>query len=240
MVSTNPIPTPARFSSLPSALSRSTALRLTVIGSRTWPLRSTRIAVGPGSVLASTISSSSMLATLLPPTLRILSPVWSPASLAGDTGSPGWQSRRSGDGTTHSLTSITAGCGSASAGLGTPTNASVIQSRMNPRMKWVAEPALSTMVRFHTGYFHMARCSSPSGTSSSSGVIPTILTNAPAGIALTPYSVSPRLNANSVGPKPTKNRVTFIPNARADHMCPASCSATEIRMPSANSTTPSP
>ena len=66
-----------------------------------------------------------------------------------------------------------------------------IQSSTNPMMKWVTEPAAITIVRFHTGNRHMARSSSPGSTSSSCGVMPTILTNPPSGIALTPYSVSP-------------------------------------------------
>ena len=41
--------------------------------------------------------------------------------------------------------------------------------------------------------------------------MPTILTKPPAGMALMPYSVSPRVRENTVGPKPTKNCVAFIP-----------------------------
>ena len=37
---------------------------------------------------------------------------------------------------------------------------------------------------------------------------------------MTPYSVSPRWNDQRVGPKPTKYRVTFIPNALAVHHVP--------------------
>ena len=95
-----------------------------------------------------------------------------------------------------------------------------------------------TMVRFHTGNRHIARCSSPFGTSSSCGVIPTILTNPPSGMALMPYSVSPRRNDHRVGPKPTKYRVAFILNNLAVPRCPASWRLMEIRMPSANSATP--
>ena len=53
-----------------------------------------------------------------------------------------------------------------------------------------------------------------------------------------PYSVSPRLNDQMVGPKPTKYRVTFMPKRLAVSMCPASCRLTEIRMASANSDDP--
>ena len=43
-------------------------------------------------------------------------------------------------------------------------------------------------------------------------VMPTIFTKPPAGIALTPYSVSPFRVDQSVWPNPTKNWVTFMPN----------------------------
>jgi hypothetical protein len=102
--------------------------------------------------------------------------------------------------------------------LGTPTRNSVIHSTTKPRTKWVTEPADITIVRFHTGYRHIARGSSAGATSSSCGVIPTIFTKPPSGIALSPYSVSPRRNENRVGPKPAKYRVTFMPNALAVSM----------------------
>ena len=70
--------------------------------------------------------------------------------------------------------------------------------------------------------------------------MPTIFTKAPAGIALTPYSTPRRRNENSVGPKPMKNRVTFMPNARAAAACPISCRVSDSRMPSAKSATPMP
>ena len=38
-----------------------------------------------------------------------------------------------------------------------------------------------------------------------------ILTKPPAGIALTPYSVSPFVRDHNVGPNPTKNFVAFMP-----------------------------
>ena len=42
--------------------------------------------------------------------------------------------------------------------------------------------------------------------------------------ALTPYSVSPRLNDHKRGPKPTKNSVTFMPERFAAKKCADSCS----------------
>ena len=49
-----------------------------------------------------------------------------------------------------------------------------------------------------------------------------------------PYSVSPRRNDHSVGPKPTKYCVAFMPNRLAVSRWPASCRQTDTRMPSAN------
>src|SRR5215475_15216825 len=124
-------------------------------------------------------------------------------------------------------------------GFVTPTNDTVIHNKMKPRMKWVTEPEAMTIVRFQTAWRHIARGSSSGATSSSCGVIPTIFTNPPSGSALTPYSVSPRRKDHSVGPKPTKYRVTFMPKAFAVPMCPASCRHTDIKISSANSTMPS-
>src|SRR5437773_9953406 len=115
------------------------------------------------------------------------------------------------------------------AGFGTPTNVNVIHSTTNARMKWVIDPADITTVRFHTGYRHIARGSSSGATSSSCGVIPTILTKPPSGRAFRPYSVSPRRKDHSVGPKPAKYLVTFIPNDLAVSMCPASCRHTDTK-----------
>ena len=57
--------------------------------------------------------------------------------------------------------------------------------------------------------------------------MPTIFTNPPAGMALTPYSVSPFVRDQSVGPKPRKNWVAFMPNFLAVAKWPNSCSMTE-------------
>src|SRR5207249_8374963 len=119
--------------------------------------------------------------------------------------------------TTHGATEIVAGCRvmSSASGFGTPTRNRVSHNTTKPSTKWVAEPALITTVRFQRGYRHIARGWSAGTTSSSCGVIPTIFTKPPSGIALSPYSVSPRRNDHRVGPNPAKYRVTFIPNALA-------------------------
>ena len=46
-------------------------------------------------------------------------------------------------------------------------------------------------------------------------------------MALIPYSVSPRQVDQIVGPKPTKYRVTFMPNLLASTKWPVSCSMTD-------------
>src|SRR3954449_2775930 len=58
------------------------------------------------------------------------------------------------------------------------------------------------------------------------------------GTVLRPYSVSPRLRDQSVGPKPTMYWVTFTPNFLAGTMWPTSCSAMEASRPSAKTSTP--
>jgi len=146
----------------------------------------------------------------------IRSPSCRPASLAGDFGSLGAQPVAVSEAWTHEATVTVAGCWSGvRAGLGTPTRNRVIHSTTKPRMKWVTEPADITIVRFHTGYRHIARGWS---ASSSCGVIPSIFTKPPSGSALRPYSVSPRRKENRVGPNPAKYRLTFMPNALAVSM----------------------
>ena len=102
------------------------------------------------------------------------------------------------------MAAILAGALSVASLFGTPTSTNITQSATNARMKCATDPADITIVRCQTGNRHMARSSSPGSTSSSCGVIPTILTNPPRGSAFTPYSVSPFRNDHSVGPKPTK------------------------------------
>src|SRR5690348_4374324 len=105
-------------------------------------------------------------------------------------------------------------------------------------MKCTVEPATRTTNRCHPPLLMNARGRSCAGTSSS-GVIPMILTKPPAGIAFTPYSVSPLIRDHSVGPNPTKNWVAFIPKALAVRKWPASCSITEISSATTKASTPS-
>src|SRR5581483_542791 len=69
--------------------------------------------------------------------------------------------------------------------------------------------------------------------------MPMILQKPPTSSALTPYSVSPRRKDHNVGPKPTKNRVTFMPNFLAVRKCPNSCTMIEKHRTSRKITQPS-
>ena len=125
----------------------------------------------------------------------------------------------------------------ALAGLGRPVVNAAKKKITAASAKWVADPATSTTVRCHRGNRQKARWLSAAGTSSS-GVIPMILTKPPAGKALTPYSVSPRRNDQIVGPKPAKYCVAFMPKRLAVSRCPASCRQTDTKMPRAKIRTP--
>ena len=57
----------------------------------------------------------------------------------------------------------------------------------------------------------------------------------PAGMALTPYSVSPRRTDHSRGPKPTKYSVTCMPARLAVMKWPNSCSMTMANRMAMNS-----
>src|SRR5689334_6052560 len=93
--------------------------------------------------------------------------------------------------------------------------------------KCMNEPAQSTRMRCQPGWWRNERGSSAGSSTSSSECIPMILTKPPTGSALMPYSVSPRLVDQMVGPKPTKYLVHFMPNFLASTKWPVSCSITE-------------
>src|SRR3954447_9907656 len=57
-------------------------------------------------------------------------------------------------------------------------------------------------------------------------------------MALMPYSVSPRFRENTVGPKPTMNCGTRMPNLRAQKKCPNSWNPMENSRPTAKATIP--
>ncbi|SIN13009.1 Uncharacterised protein [Mycobacteroides abscessus subsp. abscessus] len=78
-----------------------------------------------------------------------------------------------------------------------------------------------------------ALVSAPAG-----GYIPIMEMYPPRGMALMPYSVSPRRRENRVLPKPIMYCVTRTPKSLAGTRCPISCRAMEAAMPSTISTTP--
>jgi hypothetical protein len=96
-------------------------------------------------------------------------------------------------------------------GLARPIPAASANSSTKASTKCMNEPAASTMMRCQPGWRRNDRGSS-SWAMSSISVMPTIFTKPPAGMALTPYSVSPLRRDQTVWPNPTKNWVTFIPN----------------------------
>jgi hypothetical protein len=81
--------------------------------------------------------------------------------------------------------------------------------------------------------------SARAGRPGAGGNIPIIRTYPPSGMALRPYSVSPRRRENTVGPKPTMYCVHLTPKRLAGTRCPISCSAMERATPSAMTSTPS-
>ncbi len=87
--------------------------------------------------------------------------------------------------------------------------------------KLAAMPDSTTTLFCQNGFSRYVRPMS-SGSTSSSTLIPTMRTYPPAGIAFTPYSVSPRLIDQMRGPNPTKNSLTLIPSALAAKKWPAS------------------
>jgi hypothetical protein len=135
---------------------------------------------------------------------------------------------------THEETCETTGF---SARFGSPNVTAIAYSTTKPSRKWVNGPVAITTVRFHVFCRHMARGSS-SGATSSSAVIPAISQNPPTGMALSPYSVSPRRNDQMRGPMPMKYLRTFMPNAFAVSRWPASCRASDAPTHNAKSTTP--
>src|SRR5579859_2737032 len=122
--------------------------------------------------------------------------------------------------------------------LARPTASGSISSRKKASTKCMNEPATSTITRCQPGFTRNDRGSSTASTSSIE-VMPTIFTNPPAGMPLTPYSVSPRLRDHRVGPKPRKNWVAFMPNFLAVAKCPNSFSMTEMDKVTMKMTQPS-
>src|ERR1700733_4212758 len=95
------------------------------------------------------------------------------------------------------------------------------------------------MIRCQAGLLRNDRGSSSGSSSSSIECMPTILQKPPSRIGLTPYSVSPRRIDHSVGPKPRKYLVTFMPNFLAATKCPVSCSMMDKQRANRKTTQPS-
>ena len=117
----------------------------------------------------------------------ILSPVRKPALTAGDAGSDLAQLVAVMlVGTQGSMAPIV-----EELVLDRPIPTARMNSSTKASAKCMNDPAASTIIRCQGGCLRKERGSS-SGSTSSRAVMPTILTKPPAGMALTPYSVSPR------------------------------------------------
>src|SRR6266545_4310364 len=84
----------------------------------------------------------------------------------------------------------------------------------------MAGPARMTRKRRHAGWFEYAPGSASS--TSSPGLMPAMRTYPPNGMAEKAHSVAPRRRRRSTGPKPTLNRSTRMPHARATAKWPSS------------------
>ena len=137
----------------------------------------------------------------------ILSPARMPTFLAGEAGFEALQTEVRLDGTQVSMAPTVVEVLAPAR----PIPIASANSSTKASAKCMNDPAASTMMRCQPGWRRNERGSS-AGSTSSSSVMPTIFTKPPAGMALTPYSVSPFRRDQSVWPNPTKNWVTFMPN----------------------------
>jgi hypothetical protein len=92
---------------------------------------------------------------------------------------------------------------------------------MRGKVRLAAGPAPTMTARFQGACARKPRPSSSPGPSSPRS--PAIFTYPPSGTQATWYSVSPRVKAKMLGPKPMENRVTFTSSALAARKCPSSC-----------------
>ena len=183
------------------------------------------VAGDPGRASRITLPSWVQLLTGWPSKAITWSPTRSPASLAGEALSDATQTPLFMAVTLVATQELTVPSWVVlSFSMPTPSARPKISRKAS--RKCMNEPAASTTIRCQAGC-RRNDLGSSSGSTSSSEVMPTILTKPPNGSALIPYSVSPRQVDHSVGPKPTKYLVTFMPNFFAVTKCPVSCSMTE-------------
>jgi hypothetical protein len=190
---------------------------------RRWPSRTYSIVMDWPPLSWRTARSCSNDSTGVPATATISSPASRPPVWAG-LGVPAFS------GTVRSIVVV-------AWPVPTPMVTSTIQMSRMATMKWVNDPAASTIARCQAGLLRNCRSggvgvaaglsaersSSRKLPSFSYGLMPAILQKPPRGKALMPYSVSPFRNDQMVGPKPRKKRSTFIPKNLAVAKCPPSC-----------------
>ena len=158
------------------------------------------------SLPADVLITSTSLAQLFTGTpLRdvMTSPACKPAISAGDCGSVFAQAAFN-RGTHEEISEMVV------VGFAVPIPAKIISRIIKPRTKCRKEPAPSTTSLRPEFALKNARDSSPAGISSVA-VMPSMRQYPPAGIALIPNSVSPRVNDHILFPKPRKNSLTRIP-----------------------------
>src|SRR4051794_38623197 len=162
------------------------------------------------------------------PTFSTVSPGLRPAAAAGEAGAGAGESGGPGAGPRGAAAAVGGGGWVAvqsvapAAGTHGATPAMVVviwevpkpttAMKNNPKARTMCDtdPATSTTRRLGAENRWNARARSCAGTTSVSAM-PMMRTYPPAGMALSPYSVSPRRNDQSFGPKPTKYSVTFMP-----------------------------
>ena len=132
---------------------------------------------------------------------RITSPVAIPYVAAGLAASPG--------------ASATSMVGNRLVIVGSSNTENATQNPISASNRFIAGPAKIMRARFHDFWARNVRGSSTGSMSVSMPVMPGVFTYAPSGMALMPYSTSPRRKLQMRGPNPMKNSVTFIPDFRA-------------------------
>ena len=161
------------------------------------------VAVDPGRAWRIALPSWFQLLIGLPLNAVTWSPSRSPASLAGDGGSDAVQVPLL-SWVVFAATQVLTVPSWVVLSFSMPMPSARPKISRKASTKCMNEPAQSTTIRCQAGWRRNDLGSSAGSSTSSSECIPMILTKPPTGSALIPYSVSPRLVDQSVGPKPTK------------------------------------
>ena len=200
-------PSASTTTSPPSTIGLSMVARV-VSRSTVSPLLSTVMTTIFPPLACAKLANSSHSATGEPSTATIVSPTSVPASAAGDGSSEDGRTSL-----TAAIVVVLTIWPSASVA-NVPQTATTTHNRTIATTKWLMIPASTTTDFCQNGAARYVRSSSK-GSTSSNGFIPMMRTYPPKGMALTPYTVSPRVVDQSFGPNPKKASVAFMPNALA-------------------------